>query len=432
VADHVVKLDGIKAAMRAVEENGHSVFSPSGSKMWLNCAGSLIPNLLAPDDAGEDAAYGTVGHMVGETWLRERRRPTHLLGRTWWVDGEGFGFFITVDEVMVDYVKRYVDWCKNLPGDHFVETRVDISQLTPIPNQKGTADHCACMPGRLVITDLKMGKGVRVYAKGNTQALLYALGFFFEWDWFYDFQEIVIRIAQPRLDVFEEWTVSREYLLEFAEYVKVRAAAAWMQNAPRTPSEEACQWCKVQATCAAKAKLLCDMTEGIFPDTTRETTVEEMADFRSTLVEKESLDVVRATTLTTLELEKLYSWRGSVERFFKKVGEELEERAKAGHPLKLQKFVAGRSFRSWRDRKRAVDALLSLGLKRQDILVEEMASPAQVEDLLVKAKHKRADIPKLLNGLIFSTPGKATLASINDPRPSIVDITEDVFGDTTL
>lgn len=419
----------MREAIRLVEEGGHSVFSPSGSKMWLGCAGSLIPNLFAPDESGEDAAYGTVAHMVGETWLKEGKRPKHLLNKTYWVDGEGFGFFITVDDVMMDFVKRYVDWCKNLPGDHFVETRVDFSQLTPIPNQGGTADHCACTYQRMVITDLKMGKGVRVYAKENTQALLYALGFFYAWDWLYDFREIVIRIAQPRLDVFEEWIVDREYLLNFAEYVRERAAAAWQQNAPRTPSAESCQWCRVQRTCAAKAKVVIDLAEGAFDDLGKPVTDVEMRYFKEVLHDTDAPNVLEAATLTTYELEKLYDWRGTVEKFFKSVGEELEHRAKAGEKLKLQKLVEGRSFRVFRDKEKAVEVLIGLGLDRDDLIKEEMASPAEVEKLLIKAKYKSKDIPGLLKDLVFKPPGKATLASVRDGRPALADMYDDAFSD---
>jgi hypothetical protein len=429
VTEHRISVAQMRDAIRMVEEGGHSVFSPSGSKMWLGCAGSLIPNLFAPDDSGEDAAYGTVAHMVGETWLTDGKRPKHLLGKTYWVDGEGFGFFITVDEVMMDFVKRYVDWCKNLPGEHFVETRVDFSQLTPIPNQGGTADHCACTFQRMVITDLKMGKGVRVYAKENSQALLYALGFFFAWDWLYDFREIVIRIAQPRLDVFEEWVVDREYLLAFAEYVRERAAAAWVQNAPRTPSAESCQWCRVQSTCAAKAKVVLDLTGGAFDDLEKPVTEADMLYFKEVLHDTDSPDVLAAATLTTYELEKLYDWRGTVEKFFKSVCEELERRARLGEKLKLQKLVEGRSFRVFRNKEKAVEALVGLGLERGDLVKEEMASPAEVERLLTAAGHKRKDIPDLLNDLVFRPPGKATLASVRDSRPALADKYDDAFSD---
>jgi hypothetical protein len=429
VAEHHISVEQLRDAIKRVESGGHSVFAPSASKMWLGCSGSLIANLFAPDDSGEDAAYGTVGHMVGEQWLKDGVRPKHLLGKTYWVDGSDFGYFITIDEVMMDYVKRYVDWCKNLPGDHYVETRVDFSQITPIPNQGGTADHCACSYQRMVITDLKMGKGVRVYAEKNTQALLYALGFFLEWDWLYDFQEIVIRIAQPRLDVFEDWTVDREYLLKFAEYAKERAAAAWVVGAPRTPSAEACQWCRVQATCAAKAKVVFDLTGGAFDDLSEPIGTEGMLYFREVLRDTDAPEAINAATLTTLELEKLFAWRSTITRYFDKVAEELEGRAKRGVKLSQYKLAEGRSFRAFRNKDKAVEKLVGLGLKRKDLVTEEVASPAKVEELLRKAGYKGKDIPDLLKDLVFKPPGKATLVSVKDRRPALADAYDDAFSE---
>nr|DAI87192.1 MAG TPA: Protein of unknown function (DUF2800) [Caudoviricetes sp.] len=429
MTEHSFSMTDMRAAMQRIVDGGHSVFSPSGSPMWLNCSGSLIPNLFAEDDSGEDAAYGTVGHMVGETWLKTRTRPNHLLGTRHFVQSGEWGYFITVDESMMEYVKRYVDWCRFLPGDHHVETRVDFSQLTPIPGQGGTADHAACTWQRLVITDLKMGKGVRVYAKENSQALLYALGFFYEWDWLYDFQEIVVRIAQPRLDVFEEWTVDRACLLKFAEYVRERAAAAWVQNAPRTPSEKACMWCKIQATCVAKAKALIDLTGGAFDEFEQEVSNADMAEFRQDLNEAKAPIVADIATLTTLEMEKLYGWRSTVERFFKKVGEELEKRARDGEKLKLFKTVEGRSHRVFRSKDKAVAALVALGLDRDDVISEEMISPAKAEELLKAEGYKLKDLKDLLNDLVFKPPGKATLAPIKDSRPALADAYDDAFSE---
>lgn len=429
MTEHTFSLEQMRAAIKAVEDGGHSVFSPSGSKMWLGCAGSLIPNLFAPDDSGEDAAYGTIGHMVAETWLKEGRKPNRLLGTKHWVEAGDWGFIVEVDESMMDYVKRYVDWCKNLPGDHYVETRVDFSQLTPIPNQGGTADHAACTYQRLVITDLKMGKGVRVYAKENSQALLYALGFFFAWDWLYDFQEIVVRIAQPRLDVFETWTVDREYLLEFAEYVKKRAAAAWVVNAPRTPSAEACQWCKVVATCAAHAKVVFDLTGGAFDELGDTISEVGMQGFRQNLAGLEVLNGPDAATLTTDELDKLYAFRGTVEKFFAKVQQELARRAIDGAKLTRWKLVESRSHRAFRDKKAAAKRLIELGCKPSEVQSVEVCSPAEAERLLRKAGHASKDLPDLLESLVFRPPGKPTLASIKDSRASLENVTADAFAD---
>lgn len=432
MTEHTFTVTQMRDAIKAVMDGGHSVFSPSGSKMWLGCAGSLIPNMFASDDAGEDAAYGTVGHMVGETWLKEGARPNHLLGTRHWVESGDWGFQILVDDAMMEYVKRYVDWCKNLPGDHYVETRVSISELTPIPDQGGTADHAACTYQRMVITDLKMGKGVRVYAKENSQALLYALGFFYEWDWLYDFHEIVIRIAQPRLDVFEEWTVDRAYLLEFAEFVKVRAAAAWVHNAPRTPSAEACQWCKVQATCGPRMKQLFDVSEGVFSTLDRDIEAGEVEEFREKLHGDWTFKPVNPAELTTEDLDKIFGMRGTVERLWEKIAEEISRRANSGAKLKNWKLVEGRSRRAFRNKHAAGAKLIELGCKPEEVFVTELVSPAGAEELLRKAGHKRSEWPDLLKGLVFRPPGKATLAPITDGRPAITDKTEGVFGDTTL
>lgn len=430
MTEHVFTLSAMRAAIKAVTDGGHSVFSPSGSKMWLGCSGSLIPNLFAPDDSGEDAAYGTVGHMVAELWLKSGQKPRHLLGTKQWVEAGDWGFQIEVDEVMMDHVHRYVSWCKMLPGSHYVETRVDFSRLTPIENQGGTADHCACTYQRMVITDLKMGKGVHVYAKDNSQALLYALGFFYEWDWLYDFQEIEIRIAQPRRENMDTWTVSRKFLLEFAEYVRKRAHAAWVQNAPRTPSADACQWCRVSATCAAYAKTVIDGSGGAFDDIGDTIGAQAMREFRESLMNAdEDRDTVDAATLTTEELDKLYAWRGGVERFWKKVALELSKRAAAGAKLKRWKLVEGRTRRAFRSKPEAVKRLVSLGCKLSDVVEEVTVSPAQAEELLRKAGHKTKDLPELMKGLTFKAPGKATLASVKDGRPSLEDVSADAFSD---
>ena len=420
----------MQAAIKAVTDGGHSVFSPSGSKMWLGCSGSLIPNLFAPDDSGEDAAYGTVGHMVGETWLKEGRKPLHLLGTKHWVEAGDWGFHILVDETMMDHVHRYVSWCEMLPGSHYVETRVDFSQLTPIPNQGGTADHAACTFGRMVITDLKMGKGVHVYAKDNSQALLYALGFFYAWDWFYDFQEIEIRIAQPRRDNMDTWIVSREYLLEFAEYVKKRAFAAWVQNAPRTPSEDACQWCRVRGTCAAYAKVIVDCSGGAFDDIGDTIGAQGMREFRDRLMSSgDTLDTIDAATLTTEELDKLYAWRGGVERFWEQVKVELSRRAADGAKLKRWKLVESRSNRVFRDKKKAAARLIELGCNPNEVVEKKTVSPAQAEELLRKAGYTSKELPDLLKDMAIKPPGKATLASVKDSRASLEDVSADAFSD---
>lgn len=429
MTEHTFSLTQMRAAMKAVVDGGHSVFSPSGSPMWLGCSGSLIPNLFAPDDSGEDAAYGTVAHMVAEQWLKSGVKPSHLIGTKHWVDAGDWGFHILIDQVMLDHVQRYVNWCDFLPGQHYVEQRVDFSSLTPIPGQGGTADHFACWWQHMVITDLKMGKGVHVYATGNSQGMLYALGVFYEWDWLYDFQSIEIRIAQPRRDNFDTWTVTREELLAFAEEVRVKAAAAWVQNAPRTPSAKACQWCRVTATCAAHAKVVIDSAEGYFDDLFEPVTEDAMLDFKESLAERRELNAVDPSTLTTAELDKLYAWRGAVEKFWKKVQIEMSKRAANGANFKSWKLVESRTNRAWRGPATAAKRLIAAGCKASDVVSTVTCSPADAENLLKALKYTPKEVQEILSDIVFKPPGKATLASILDKRPELQDATEDAFSD---
>lgn len=413
----------------AASRNGHSVFSPSGSAMWLGCSGSLIPNLLESDTSGVDAAYGTVGHGVGEQWLKSGVKPTHLIGTSEFVENDDWGFMIEIDEAMLDHVQRYVDWCAFLPGEHFVEAKVYFSELTPLAKQGGTADHVACTFQRMVITDLKLGKGVQVYAKDNTQAQLYALGFFYEWDWLYDFQEFVIRIAQPRLDHMDEWIVSRAELLEFAEYAKVRAFAAWTPNAPRTPSAKACQWCKVQASCTANAILQGELTAGVFSDMSEETTVAEMVEFRDELTFKTDMPVADLASMSISDMALLYGFRGMAEKWWKSLGEALYRHAANGGDVPGYKLVESRSRRVFSNEPRAAARLVELGCPEGEVIEQVMCSPAEAEKLLRKAGHRAKDLPDLLSKLVYKPAGKPTLAPARDRRMAIVDLTAAAFGD---
>lgn len=429
MTEHSIRIVDLDAL--AKDRGSHSSFAPSSSAMWIGCSGSLIPHLLAPDSAGREAAEGTVAHGVGELWLKSGKKPTHLIGTTEWVEEGDWGFLIEIDEVMLEYVQSYVDWCSLLPGDHYVEQRVYFSQITPIPNQGGTADHVACRLHRMIITDLKYGKGVMVYAVDNTQALLYALGFFYEWDWLYDFQVIEIRIAQPRLDHFDTWIVTREELLAFAEFAKKRAYAAWKLDAPRTPSAKACQWCNVKSTCAAVAKLSVDLMAAAFDVIDGEFTIDELSEFKDELTFATEPAFAKVATLSTSDLELLHGYRRMVEAFWKSMEQELYHRAIAGEPLKTLKLVESRSRRAYRNQAKAGRKLIELGCREADVWTREIASPAEAEKLLRKAGHRTKDLPDLLADVVFKPVGKPTLAPISDRRAALVDLSGIAFDDLT-
>ncbi len=413
---------------------GHSAFGPSSSHMWLKCSGSLIPNLLAKDDGNAEAAYGTVAHEVSEVWLRTGKRPKHLLGTTMFVEHGEWGSLIAIDEEMMHYVQMSVNQCILRPGHHIVEERVNFSRLTPIPNQGGTLDFAALSGDHALVIDHKYGKGVRVDAKNNSQAMLYALGLLYQWDWEYDFKKFTLRIHQPRLDHFDEWECTRDELMEFAGFVKARAAAAWKLNAPRTPDPKACQFCKVRTTCAAniqmQMKLMADQTAVAFEETSHD----DLVAFKASLTDdfdRFSPKAVDPVTLGTEELVALKPYRKMVEGWWKSMDHELLRRAIDNERIPGYKLVEGRSHRQYVDVKKAGQTLTSAGLKTKDVFVESIISPSEAEKALIKAGYKRKDLPSLLEGLIFKPKGKPTLAPLSDKRPELTDVSDVSWDDET-
>lgn len=468
--------------LEALFKSSHSIFAPSSAAGWLICEDYILANINEPDSAGVDAAYGTVGHEVAEHWLLAiddmrdglepiteemiaEARPTHLVGTTRLVQEKNDAFRILIDEEMLAFVAQYILWCVHLPGAHYIEQRVDFSRLTPIPNQKGTADHAACEPGVLTVTDLKMGISPAniVFAaeddtdpralvdgrfNGNPQAMIYALGFFFKYDEDYDFEKIVIRIAQPRLDRFHVWETTREELLKFADYVKERAHAAWKKERTRTPSKKGCRWCKVKATCTAYLAFMThlatvdtddvfdavedavygadDLIEGEFTVVTRQEMVDAKIKLDSDSFE---LSVPDAAVLSTVQLAKLYGMRKPIEGFFEAVYEELNRRAVYGEEIPGMKLVLGREgnreFHGEDSPEWLLEQLDFIGLEGDERFKTQIISPTQAEATL-RAKYglKAKDAARLLSHLIYRKPGRSTLVPSSDKREALPDVGE--------
>ncbi|WP_174889489.1 DUF2800 domain-containing protein [Candidatus Williamhamiltonella defendens] len=87
-----------------------------------------------------------------------------------------------------------------------------------------------------------MGKGVRVEAENNPQALLYALGALNEYEFIFDhITTFKLAMVQPRLDHISEHEISRDELLVFGEQAKKRAALALAPHADFRPDPKACK-----------------------------------------------------------------------------------------------------------------------------------------------------------------------------------------------
>ena len=432
----------------------HSIFSPSGSAMWLRCLGSLIPNVLSPDKAGWEAAEGTVAHDVADEWHKTGVRPDHLVGTVRVEDGHE----IEITEEMLAYVREYLDWCEDTGFKDltdYSEERVDTSLIMPIPNQGGTADRFACGlletgEGVMVLTDLKYGKGVPVYCaedmadprcvvitgdgpddfwlNGNTQVLLYAIGVFLRYDWLYGFERIIVRICQPRLGYFGVWETNRRELLRFMQFVMDRAPGCLDPAAPRTPGPKQCQFCRIQKKCSAFLAYAEDLISGRFAALDGPTgtyTVEQMNAAQEIISDELTpgpfQTVSRPRDLAISDLEKILPMRRVMEKWFEEINSYLTDAAVVDEAeLRIWKVVESRTNRQHIDDAKSAAFLVKKGLTEDEIWTTSIISPAQAEEALHKRlKVSKAEAKAMLEGLVVQPPGNRTLALRTDNRPEL-------------
>ena len=230
-----------------IPEGEHSLtVGPSSAERALNCLASVT--LPGPSPHTEYAAEGTAAHTLSE-WVRnERKHASHWRGKVLQV-GE---YTFKVGKAMIEGVMSFVEACESLPGVPMVEARVAYEEL--VPGGFGTLDDARMVDGTCVITDLKYGKGVEVRAADNMQLKLYALGLYFTYGWAIDFDKFVLRISQPRRDIFEEWPTTLGKLLEWGyDWVRPRARIA-LAGSTDFKAGAWCKFCKWKTECPTRAR----------------------------------------------------------------------------------------------------------------------------------------------------------------------------------
>lgn len=419
--------------MREFAGGGHSIFAPSGSAMWLSCSGSLIANLFEDDETSFEAAEGTVAHGIAEKWMKTGIRPNHLIGTTISLTENGVTHDIKVTRAMLDYLQDYIDWCRFEEGEMFTEIRVWFTDLMPRANtdepdapavpfaqQGGTADNIIIRDRVLIITDLKYGTGVQVFAEDNTQALFYAYGAYKAFCDEYEFDRIIIRIAQPRLEHFDVWEITVDALLDFAEWARGRIAAAWQLNAPRRATLKGCRWCRAASNCAAVAYMMECAIGGDVYFLDQEFGEAEMNALREALKGEYKMNRAKFGNLSTADMAKILPYRKVVENWFARLDFELEQRALKGEKVPGQKLVESRTNRKFRKESDVIALFDFLGLDEADYIKSDLRSPAQMEEVLrEKLGLSKAGAPVILEEHVYKPDGRPTLVPLSDKRSPI-------------
>jgi hypothetical protein len=387
----------------------HSLYAPSSAHRIISCTPSLPLNAELPETNSIYSAEGTAAHHVAELALRTKSRVEKYAGCEVRVDPKGNCQFVheksppindgdyqfEVTDEMVVALQEYVDWCNELPGDHYAEVKVNISNYTPIPDQYGTCDHAAAVPGALYITDLKYGQGVQVDAAENEQLVLYALGMFDDLDCLYDFQEVHIRVCQPRLDHKDTWVLTREELIEWGDKIRagfLRAAQDWRDGTGVfNPTVKNCKFCGVAGKCRALQESTAKITALAFDDISGEAACDP-------------------SLLTPEELAEAWHHKPLYDIRMAALLEEIARCLANGIDVPGCKVVEAKTHRRWKSEAAAREELEIMGFDEEQIHKTKLISPAQAEALL----------PKRLRGIVsdlaFKPPGGPCVVDAKDKR----------------
>lgn len=372
----------------------HALLSASSAHRWLNCTPSARLTEHIEDTQSVYAAEGNLAHDLAELELKFQLKL--ITKNTYNKELKKIKANELYSEEMPDEVEKYTDFvferlteAQSHTADAliFLEQRLDFSKW--VPEGFGTGDCIIIADGTMEVIDLKYGKGVEVSAENNPQMMLYALGALEEYGFIYDINSVRMTIAQPRLNNFSTWEISVNNLLAWAEgELKEKAQAAW-EGAGEFVAGDWCMFCKVKATCKARAEAILAISEQYQEQDPRLLTIEEIAEILH-------------------KAEEIQSWAKDIQ------GYALEQARDYGVKFPGWKLVEGRSNRKYTDEDEVATVLINEGFTEEEIYIKKLKSITDMEKTLGKKRFNT-----LLKDFIIKPPGKPTLVVESDKRPEI-------------
>lgn len=400
----------------------HALLSPSSMSRWAHCIGSLAMEDGLPNEDSEFSAEGSAAHQLAMRALRYKKPCEFFRGETIQIGERVF----EVNDEMIEFVQVYVDdtLMRATGKALLVEQRLDMSDVYGHAGQFGTGDAVIIDYERrhLTVKDLKYGQGVKVFAEMNEQGMSYAAGAMATYllDGLID--NVTIVIDQPRLYHLDEWSITVESLEGFAYSAKLAAQSAlqtlndWRDKkidmeqleSRLTPSEKACQWCKVKAVCNKLSRFVSEEVFAAFAAIDGGVT---LALPPPSVPEDNEMLGRKASALPLIE-----AWCSAVSA-------ELNRRVLSGSqiigsdglPFKTVQAKAGK--REWIDDAAAeVKLVESLGDKA--FAPREIITPAVADQTMNGRKKKKAVAWAAIALLYKQKPGSISVVPGSDPRPA--------------
>ena len=332
---------------------------PSSASRWIACPASAKLSALVPyQPAGEAAQIGTAIHALAETCFQLDSDPMKFVGQE--VDG------ITMTEENCDFAMQHLIaiWAIQDELGHVKVEQLFKLYEEPAFSLQGTADVVGISKDKLIIADLKTGRG---YVDADSEQMkIYALGAIKANDLY--LKEVEFQIIQPHHGEKRKYSMSVDELNAWEKEALKPAIENAISDAPRfNPSESACQWCPAKHICPAQKEQF-DIVAAL-PDIT--------------VMPKEDIVSVMLS-LTPTQISAILDKAPLVEKFIDAVKEHATKQMEAGEVVPGWQLQPKRASRKWIDSTAARQALTDAGLTDSQIFETELISPTQAEKLLAK------------------------------------------------
>ena len=434
----------------------HAKLAPSSAARWSDCTASISAQDGLSDSSGEAARLGTCQHQLSAECLESDFEAQSYLGKvmSFYVDAAGqykgedwetepmpegavdVSFQVCVVQEMIDAASAYINFVRRLVDTSgaalHVEQPVPIAHITGESGATGTADAVLTGTNTLWIIDAKFGRakvnaydvvrpagfdpvtgeGTPEVLRMNLQLALYLLGSLEKFGLLGDYTEVKAIIVQPYLNHVSEYSCSVDELLALGAWLAERAEATRTAKV-FSPSEDNCHFCRARFHCEARQTAALQLALEGFDD----------------------IDTAPLRPITTNQLGSLYAKLGLLMEWCGDVQTKVFEELSAGRPVMRNdgmqyKLVIGKKGnRQWRDPDQAEAAMKRMRLKREQMYVSTLISPAAAEKMALAKKPKKGEAaiaPAIgatqwsrLENLIYQKEGSPTVALETDPRPAI-------------
>jgi len=361
---------------------GHARFSPSSANRRLNCPPSLVLEEQFADEESQYAAEGSAGHAMAEYLIKKHLKQRSKRPVSDYYSDE---LLEAVDEY-VSFVIGEIEEAKRICSCPVftVEQRVDASEY--VDECFGTADMVIVTDKVVHIIDLKLGKGVPVYAEENPQLMIYGLGILGMAEMLYDVETVRLTIFQPRLNNSSTWDIAPEALKAWGEEVLKPRGAMALMGAGEFNAGSWCRFCKARNQCRARAEEFLAIAKMEFRQP-------------ALLSDDEIAEVLKVS-------DELAKWSADVYAFAQ------DQAIVHGKEWNGFKLVEGRSNRKYTSEDEVAEAATTAGYT--DIYKRSLVTITEMERLMGKQEFTR-----ILGHLVYKPQGKVTLVPDSDKREAI-------------